>query len=74
MSGNVWEWCQDWHEDYKRGKQKNPQGPATGGAKVVRGGCYTDHEKLCTVTYRKFLWPDEKGIVGMRLALSEVKE
>ena len=74
MSGNVWEWCQDWHKDYKKEKQKNPQGPATGHAKVVRGGCYNSHEKLCTVTYRKFLWPDEKHIVGMRLALSEVKE
>ena len=25
MSGNVWEWCQDWHKDYSRKRQKRIQ-------------------------------------------------
>ena len=70
MSGNVWEWCQDWHKDYSKRKQNNPVGQKTGSAKVVRGGCFTCHENLCTVTYRKWMWPNEKSFVGIRLALS----
>lgn len=70
MSGNVWEWCQDWHKDYSKRKQKNPVGPTTGSAKVVRGGCFTCHENLCTVTHRKWMWPNDKSFVGVRLALS----
>ncbi len=40
MSGNVSEWCQDWLGKYLPGDQLNPQGPATGTRKVIRGGHY----------------------------------
>jgi sulfatase modifying factor 1 len=42
MHGNVWEWCNDWHGAYPTTAQTNPDGPATGSAKVERGGSWAD--------------------------------
>src|ERR1700722_16313977 len=40
MHGNVWQWCQDWRGDYPENDVVDPQGPSTGGCRILRGGSY----------------------------------
>ena len=70
MSGNVWEWCQDWFAPYSSDEQTNPAGPETGNSKVFRGGCWSGDSKNCRVTERFYFAPTLHGdLIGLRLAL-----
>jgi formylglycine-generating enzyme required for sulfatase activity len=40
MSGNVWEWCNDWHGSYAADTTTDPSGPASGTTRVLRGGAF----------------------------------
>ena len=71
MSGNVWEWCQDyWCDRYSGDDQTNPTGPASGSYRVIRGGSWITPAGGCRVSYRGNYAPAEwSSILGFRLAL-----
>ena len=70
MSGNVWEWCQDyWGGIYSSEAQTNPVGPSTGDTHVYRGGSWGSY-KGCRVSYRVSEKPTFTLFdIGLRLAL-----
>ena len=70
MSGNVWEWCQDWYGNYSSGEQTNPTGLATGSGRVYRGGGCCINAKNCRVSNRFSVdASDHYDDLGLRLVL-----
>jgi|GEM_PF-477428 len=74
MHGNVWEWCLDWHStSYPGGSVTDPQGPATGSTRRIRGGDHTSTGAWCRSATRNDAFPEfALSTVGFRVVLAPV--
>jgi len=76
MSGNLWEWCQDWRNDsyYTSSPAKNPTGPPSGSSRVNRGGSWNLDSSYARAANRSWGEPNNRSyFLGFRLASSQVK-
>ena len=71
MSGNVFEWCNDFMSYYTEEAQANPTGPTTGIVRVFRGGGWGNSDPAsCRVSYRDSDYPRySSSSRGLRLAM-----
>ena len=73
MHGNVLQWCQDWHGDdyYSKSPAEDPQGPAQGANRVLRGGSWYLIPRYCRSAYRGWFGPVYRdNFIGFRVVVA----
>jgi formylglycine-generating enzyme required for sulfatase activity len=71
MHGNLEEWCQDWFGFYLGGRAIDPQGPAAGSLRVLRGGYWEDNAIYCRSASRNQHDPEARHYhIGFRVLLA----
>ncbi len=73
MGGNVWEWCSEWHDHgyYAVSASRDPKGPPSGTAHVVRGGSWDSRPSVLSCSCRS--WGHQgyrDGDFGFRCAMN----
>lgn len=70
MSGNIWEWVQDWYDSgyYNTSPRNNPTGLNGGSIRVLRGGSRSNNPWLLCTAIRSGGHPDNRDLdFGVRL-------
>ena len=72
MTGNVYEWCQDWFGSYSSDSQTNPTGASSGSYRIYRGGSWLNSPRDCRSSSRGGSTPEySNSFLGLRLVLSQ---
>lgn len=74
MHGNLEEWCHDWHGVYNRGATKDPVGPASGYARVTRGGSHNTDVYYLRSANRSAALPEDgqNFYIGFRVVQADL--
>jgi formylglycine-generating enzyme required for sulfatase activity len=75
MHGNVFEWVKDWKAAYPVGPLTDPEGPALGSHRVVRGGSWLAIEAYVRSAYRysNFYPGTARDYIGFRVAFKAIQ-
>ena len=75
MSGNITEWCYDWHGTVSTGEETDPTGASSGFYRVFRGGSWYDYASRASFSARYYSNPAAlSDSLGFRVVRSSSRD